>query len=468
MRAPPVNIAAEKMLLGGIFAHNRIIEQLSEFLKPEHFALVPHAIIYKTCQAIVEAGHVADPVTLGSHFTQTGGLDDIGGPPYLSELANSAAPPLTSVEYGYVVYDCAMRRQLIEVADELAGRAYAAEADETAGQIQESIEGRLFEIGAGIIGGGPVHVAEYVKSALEAAEVARSKFGLTGLSTGLRDLDNILGGFHPSDLIIVAGRPSMGKTALATNIAFRAAGAGTAALCFSLEMSGEQLTMREICGRAGYSSHLVRTGHVTEDGLSNLSVAGGTIKEIPLFIDERPSLKIQMMRTVARRMKRKHDIGLVIVDYLQLAGAEVGRREFSRTQEVSEITRGLKAIAKELNVPVVAVSQLSRAVEGREDKRPMLSDLRESGTIEQDSDVVMFIYREEYYLDQKQPSQRDSETEATFSARRARWQALKEKCQNVATLIIAKQRHGPIGSFDIRFSPELTQFTDLTRVEYEP
>ncbi len=456
------------MLLGAIFVSNRIVEKLSEFLKPEHFALLPHAIIYRTCQTIVEAGHVADPVTLGSHFVQTGELDDIGGPAYLADLANSATTSITAIQYGYVIYDYAMRRELIAVADELAGRAYAAEADETAEQIQESIEARLFEIGVSIIGGGPAHVAEYVKSAIEAAEAARDKFGLTGLSTGLSDLDNILGGFHPSDLIIVAGRPSMGKTALATNIAFRAAAAGTPVLCFSLEMSGEQLTMREICGRAGYSSHSVRTGHLTEDGLANLTVAGEAIETIPLYIDERPSLKIQMIRTVSRRMKRKHDIGLIVVDYLQLAGAEMARREFSRTQEVSEITRGLKAIAKELNVPVLAVSQLSRAVEAREDKRPMLSDLRESGTIEQDSDVVMFIYREEYYLDQRRPSQRENESEDVFNKRMARWQAMKERCQNVATLIIAKQRHGPVGSVDLRFSPELTLFTGLTRTEYEP
>ncbi len=471
-RTPPHNTDAEKALLGAVFANNRAYERVSEFLRPEHFAVPQHGRIFEACARLIERGQIADPVTLKRTFEQDETLADIGGPAYLAELAGSAVTIINAGEYGRIIYDLFLKRALIALGEDMVNDAFAGGVDETAlGQIERA-EQSLYDLAtSGSADGGFRSFQDSVISAIRMAEAAHKREGaLAGVATGLVDMDKILGGLHASDLIILAGRPSMGKTALATNIAFNAAYShhrsegsdGAIVGFFSLEMSAEQLASRILSEQTHISSDRMRKGELSNDEFGRLVVASQTLHNIPVFIDDAPALTVSALRTRARRLKRQHGLGLIVVDYLQLLTPSSSRTD-NRVQEIAEITRGLKTLAKELNVPVLALSQLSRAPEQRENKRPMLSDLRESGTIEQDSDVVMFIFREEYYLERDRPIQRAEETADKFADREMRWMERKEKAANVAEVIVAKQRHGPVGDVRLHFEGTYTRFANLDR-----
>jgi replicative DNA helicase len=477
-RRLPHNIEAEMALLGAIFVNNRTYERVSEFLRPEHFVLVQHGKIFEACARLIDRGQVADPVTLRSTFAQDDSLADLGGEAYLMRLADSAVTVINAVEYGRLVYDLYLRRELITLGEDVVNRAYASHVEETAGEQIERAEQSLYDLATrGRYEGDFQAFSDTLVSALTMAEAAHKRQGvLSGVPTGFRDLDAKLGGLHPSDLVILAGRPSMGKTALATNIAFNAARRyrteraedgstqvvdGAVVGFFSLEMSAEQLATRILAEQTRIPSDRIRRGMVAGEKFPELVMATRELQRLPIFIDDTPALSISAMRTRARRLKRQHDLGLIVVDYLQLIAPSPGSRHENRVQELSEITRGLKALAKELHVPVLALSQLSRAVEQRDDKRPQLADLRESGTIEQDSDVVMFIYREQYYLERAEPSQRADEAIDKYLKRHDEWKERCEKAHNQAEVIIAKQRHGPIGMVRLFFEGEFTRFADL-------
>jgi len=477
-RSPPHNIEAERALLGAIFLNNRAYERLSEFLKPEHFALSQHGRIFAAAQRLIERGQLADPVTLKALFEQEDSLADVGGPAYLAELAAAAVTVINATEYARIIYDLFLRRELIALGEDVVNGAFDAAAGDTAMTQIEVAEQKLYELAAvGETGGGFQTFRESLLTAIRSADAAHKREGrLSGVTTGLRDLDAKLGGLHRSDLLILAGRPSMGKTALATNIAFNAARAfrqekdangemqtvdGAIVGFFSLEMSSEQLAIRILSEQARIGSDRVRKGELSNDEFERLVVESQTLTQLPIFIDDTPALSVAQLRTRARRLKRQHGLGLIVIDYLQLMSPSAGSRHDGRVQEISEITRGLKTLAKELDVPVLALSQLSRAVEQREDKRPQLSDLRESGTIEQDSDVVMFIFRNQYYLERTEPMQRGDEAPDKYQQRYDRWIQQCEEAHNKAEVIIAKQRHGPIGAIKLFFEGEFTRFGDL-------
>ncbi len=479
-RKLPHSIEAEMALLGAIMVNNQAYERVSEYLRPEHFALAEHRHIFESCAKLIERGQVADPVTLKAYLDQTEALAGAGGIAYLLRLADAAVTVINAGEYGKLIHDLQLRRELINIGENVVNSAYAGDIDAPAMQQIETAEQSLYDLATrGSHEGGFESFANSLANALDIAESAHQRNGLlSGVPTGFRDMDGKLGGLHPSDLIILAGRPSMGKTALATNMAFNAARQyrkerdengnekvvdGAVVGFFSLEMSREQLATRILAEQTGIPSDKIRRGMVPADKFSDLVVASGELQRLPIFIDDTPALTISAMRTRARRLARQRNVGLgmIVIDYLQLIAPSAGSRYDNRVQELSEITRGLKALAKELNVPVLALSQLSRAVEQREDKRPQLSDLRESGTIEQDADVVMFIYREQYYLERAEPSQRPDEADDKFDKRHQDWQRRCEKAHNLAEVVIAKQRHGPIGSIKLVFQGELTRFGDL-------
>jgi replicative DNA helicase len=410
-------------------------------------------------------------VTLKNFFEQDQSLAEIGGPAYLAELASSAVGLINAGEYGRLIYDLHLRRELINLGEDVVERAYGGDVEETATNQIERAEQGLYDLATrGEYEGGFQPFKSSVIDAIEMAEKAHKREGaLAGIGTGLTDIDKLLGGLHPSDLIILAGRPSMGKTALATIMAFNAAytyakskgGEGGIVGFFSLEMSAEQLASRILSEQTDISSDRMRKGELSNEEFNRLVVASQTLHQIPIFIDDTPALTVSALRTRARRLKRQHGLAMIVIDYLQLISASHGSRNDNRVQEVSEITRGLKTLAKELDVPVLALSQLSRAVEQRDNKRPQLSDLRESGSIEQDADVVMFIYREEYYLDRDQPEQRQEESDDKFFERRKRWEERLESVRNVAEVIVAKQRHGPIGTVKLMFQGAFTRFGNL-------
>jgi replicative DNA helicase len=476
-RRLPHSIEAEMALLGAILINNQAYERVSDYLQADHFALAEHRRIYESCQRLIERGQIADPVTLKAYLEQTEALSQAGGIAYLARLADAAATVINAGEYGRLIHDLYLRRELIQLGEDVVNRAYQGDIDAPADQQIEMAEQGLFDLATrGSYEGGFESFDHSLAGALEIAEAAHKRQGLlSGVPTGFRDIDGRLGGLHPSDLVILAGRPSMGKTALATNMAFNAARAyrrepadgaektvdGAVVGFFSLEMSREQLATRILAEQTQISSDKIRRGMVPADKFTDLVVASRELQRLPIYIDDTPALTISAMRTRARRLKRTRDLGLIVIDYLQLIAPSPGSRHDSRVQELSEITRGLKALAKELHVPVLALSQLSRAVEQREDKRPMLSDLRESGTIEQDSDVVMFIYREQYYLERAEPTQRADESDDKFDSRHQEWQRRCEKAHNLAEVMIAKQRHGPIGTVKLVFQGEFTRFGDL-------
>ena len=462
-RTPPKNIDAEIALLGALLSNNNALENVSDYLRSEHFSEAAHAKIYAAIVKLVGRGQLADAVTLAYYFQNDDLLEEVGGANYLTELQANVISIINAGDYGRVIYDLARRRDLIALGEDLVNDSFSDDLDSEADTLIENTEQKLFYLAEqGQSSKGFITFAEAMREAIELAEIAHKRDGsLSGLPTHLVRLDKLLGGMHHSDLIILAGRPSMGKTALATNIGFNAARRSDAKVAFfSLEMSADQLATRMLSEQANVSSASIRRGELDGERFNRLMNAARDLEDIDYFIDDTPALTIGTLRSRARRLKRQHGLNLIIVDYLQLMRGSANHNE-SRVQELSEITRGLKMIAKELNVPVVALSQLSRAVENRDDKRPQLADLRESGTIEQDADVVMFVYREEYYILKAEPLQKAEESEEKFASRYANWQQRAQDVMGKAKVIVAKQRHGPTGDVDLAFNGEFTRFDNL-------
>jgi len=475
-RQPPANLEAEQALLGALLANNKAYERVSEFLAPEHFADAVHGRIFEAIARRIEAGQLADPVTLRSTFEHSGLLDEVGGPAYLAQLLSAMVGIINAGDYGRTIYDAWIRRQLIDLGEVTVNRAFGAEPELDGSSQIEAAEQALFDLATrGGAEGSAMSFETALTMAIDTAAKAFERDGkVSGLTTGLTDLDNKTGGLHPSDLLILAGRPGMGKTALATKIAYGAAQAllnearvdnanaeaKQAVVIFSLEMSAEQLATRLLAEEARVSSDRIRRGEIGQKDFDNFVAVSRRISRLPLVIDDTPAITLSAMRTRCRRLKRTRGLALIVVDYLQLMRPAAGTKPDNRVLEISQITQGLKAIAKELVVPVLALSQLSRAVESREDKRPQLSDLRESGTIEQDADAVMFVYRDEYYLQMRMPKPTDMK-DADFQTALDDWQRKMELVHNKAELLLAKQRHGPTGTIQLFFEAEFTRFADL-------
>ena len=475
-RQPPANLEAEQALLGALLANNKAYERVSEFLAPEHFADAVHGRIFEAIARRIEAGQLADPVTLRSTFEHSGLLDEVGGPAYLAQLLSAMVGVINAGDYGRTIYDAWIRRQLIDLGEVTVNRAFGAEPELDGSSQIEAAEQALFDLATrGGTEGAAMTFETALAMAIDTAAKAFERDGkVSGLTTGLTDLDAKTGGLHPSDLLILAGRPGMGKTALATKIAYGAAQAllaearadnpngqaRQAVVIFSLEMSAEQLATRLLAEEARVSSDRIRRGEIGQKDFDNFVAVSRRISSLPLVIDDTPAITLSAMRTRCRRLKRTRGLALIVVDYLQLMRPAAGTKPDNRVLEISQITQGLKAIAKELAVPVLALSQLSRAVESREDKRPQLSDLRESGTIEQDADAVMFVYRDEYYLQMRMPKPTDMK-DADFQTALDDWQRKMEMVHNKAELLLAKQRHGPTGTIQLFFEAEFTRFADL-------
>lgn len=468
-RVMPHNVEAEQGLLGALLVDNRGLEKVGDFLKPAHFFMPVHARIYEAITTFIDRGQNASPVTLKSYFEKDPELENVGGAAYLADLAAGVISVINTEDYGRTIYDLHLRRELIALGEDVVNEAFEHDLDRSASDTIEVAESRLFTLAeSGDSRSSFTTLRDSVLVAIELAEKAfKTQGNVTGVTTGLVDMDKKLGGLQNSDLLILAARPSMGKTSLAVNIAFNAAKRyaetggkeGAVVGFFSLEMSADQLATRILADQSGISGDAIRKGNIRQEDFRKFVEASQVLSQVPLYIDDTPALSIGAVRTKARRLKRQHGLGLLVVDYLQLlrgSGSKQGIE--NRVLEVSEITRGLKAIAKELGIPVLALSQLSRAVEQREDKRPQLSDLRESGSIEQDSDVVMFIYREEYYLSRTEPE--------VGTEKHLEWQERMSKAHNIAETIVAKQRHGPIGTVKLFFDPNLTRFSDLDPGRY--
>jgi replicative DNA helicase len=468
----PKNLDAEQALLGSIMFDNAVLERLPDSLKGAHFFEPFHQRLFDACATAVGKGLVAEPTVLVSQFTNDPAFEEFGGIRYLLDLVDHAPPSTNALSYARDIRDLAVRRDLIRIGGEIAHQAVDPALPAT--DHLAKAEGALFELAeTGERSRGVIAFREALRGALDMAEAAFRRDGaLAGLATDLVDLDQKLGGLHPSDLLILAGRPSMGKTALATNIAFNVAKkyryeaapdapggmktvAGGRVLFFSLEMSPEQLAMRIIADAAGVSSDRIRKGQISRDEFARMKEVESLLSEIPLLTEATGGIPIGKLCAIARRQHRKTPLDLIIVDYLQLATTGSGSSQRNRTQEISEITGGLKALAKELNIPILALSQLSRQVESRDDKRPMLSDLRESGSIEQDADAVMFVFREHYYLSRAEPKEGSSE--------HLKWLEDVEATRHLAEVIIGKQRHGPIGTVRLSFDADTTRFGNLAR-----
>ena len=473
-RSPPANDEAEMGLLGAILIDNRVYERVSEFLDADHFSQEFHGRIFEACARLIERGQRADPTTLRQFFDSDEAYAAIGGARYVARLAANATAIVNAQDYGRLIHDLHLRRALIAIGTDMVNDAHVDDLEtDAAGQI-EAAEQNLYDLAtAGRHEGGFRHFRDAMAGAIGMAQAAYSRDGkLAGAATGFHQLDLLLGGLHKSDLVVLAGRPSMGKTALATNIAFNLAqalageaeggeSAPPAVGFYSLEMSAEQLANRVLAEDARIASDKIRRGELNSAEFDRLVASSRNLEKAQFFIDDTPALTVSALRTRARRLKRQHGLDLIVVDYLQLLQASRAKREENRVQEISEITRGLKTLAKELDVPVLALSQLSRAVEQREDKRPLLADLRESGTIEQDADVVMFIFREEYYLARAEPVRRPEESQEKFQERQGSWEDRMKDAHGMAEIIIAKQRHGPTGSVKLRFHAEVTRFDNL-------
>lgn len=471
-REMPHNFEAEQGLLGMLLIDNSNLERINDFLRPQHFSHPSHQNIYATIEKMIERGLEAKHTTLKDYFEKDEGLESVGGAQYLAELANEV-PLLNNIhDYAKTIYDRYLRREIIRMNQDINAEAFNFSIDKDASQIIEQAESQLFTLSeSGVSQSGFQTLRDTTTTAIEVIQKAfNSKGHVTGVTTGLKDLDHKLGGLHNSDLLILAARPSMGKTSLAVNVAYNAAKAyaesggaeGAIVGFFSLEMSSDQLATRIIADESNISGDDIRKGNIKETDFRKFAEAANKMSQIPLYIDDTPALSIGAVRTRARRLKRQHGLSMLVIDYLQLLQGSGSRQsEGNRVLEISEITRGLKAIAKELNIPVIALSQLSRAVEQRDDKRPMLSDLRESGSIEQDADVVMFIYRREYYLSREEPEKKPGEDESKFNDRYQQWQEDLGSCCNVADVIVAKQRHGPIGTVSLHFESSVTRFSDL-------
>ena len=476
-REAPNNIEAEQALLGAILVNNDAFYRVSDFLKPAHFYEPLHRKIFEVSAELIRMGKMANPVTIKTFLPADEKVGDMTVAQYLARLAAEAVTVINASDYGRAIYDLATRRALITVGEDMVNIAYDAPVDMSPSEQIEDAERRLFELAeTGRYDGGFEAFTDAVKTAVDMANAAYMRDGhLSGISTGLRDVDRKLGGLQPSDLIILAGRPAMGKTSLVTNIAFniaeayqpaqqadgsfKAANGGVVGF-FSLEMSAEQLATRIISEQTEISSSKIRRGEITEADFEKLVACAQTMQKIPLFIDATGGISIAQLAARARRLKRQRGLEVIVIDYVQLMQGSSAKSSQNRVQEITEITTGLKALAKELNVPIIALSQLSRQVESRDDKRPQLSDLRESGSIEQDADVVLFVYRDEYYMQNKQPEEGTPEYED--------WRIKFEKVKGKAELIIAKQRHGPTGTVELAFEGQYTRFSDLAEEHQLP
>src|SRR6478609_10942023 len=474
-RALPANLAAEALFLGAVLIDNRLMEELAVPLRPEHFFEPLHARIFERIMVLLDRQMVVTPVTLKPYFETDPAMAELGGTQYLARLTADGQGLLAPRELAQQIYDLALLRELVSVGRELVEHALdTSEEVEPMRQIEEA-EAALFRVAEGASGSSEAESFRGATSkALEMIETAINSGGhVSGKTTGFTSINDKCGGLHNSDLIILAGRPGMGKTSLATNIAFNCAdrmlrdqrdgiakSVGAGVVFFSLEMSSDQLATRVLAEQAGIPSEALRMGKISRDDFQQLSYASQRLAELPLFIDDTPALTIAALRTRARRLKRRHDIGLIVVDYLQLLQGS-GKANDNRVNEISEISRGLKTLAKELQVPVIALSQLSRAVESREDKRPILSDLRESGSIEQDADMVWFIFREDYYVASREPKVPTESDDGKIHEAHSAWVAEMERVHGLAELIVAKQRHGATGKVRMKFEARITKFSDL-------
>ena len=459
MREVPVNTGAEQALLGAILSNNLAFEKVEEFLEPEYFSSKINKIIFKSIKKLITNDQIADLNTVKVQLDGNVEFEENGGLSYLLKLCENTVSIINSKQYGELIYDLYLRRKLIDLGTNLINNSYNTEEDNNSRALIEKTEQNLFNLTQNNeFDSGPKDFEEIMQKTIDYAEKAFKKSeDVIGLKTGLSDFDKKIGGLHKSDLIIIAGRPSMGKTAFATNIASNISkefkNQKKNVLFFSLEMSSEQLATRLLGELSEISSENIRTGNLSKKDFSKILSSSDNLKKLNLFIDDTPALSISSIRTRARRLKRKFGLDLIILDYLQLVNGESKKINDNRVQEISDITRGLKAIAKEFNIPVIALSQLSRKVEDREEKRPQLADLRESGAIEQDADLVVFLYREEYYLARTEPAEGTDKHEM--------WTNKMEKVHNIAEAIIAKHRHGPISKVKLHFNPSWTKFSDL-------
>ena len=459
----PANLEAEQALLGSILVNNDILDEISNVVSSKIFYDPSHFKIYEVIESLNNKGMIANPITLKNYFEKEDILNDVGGTEYLVKLTRFSSSVKQAMDYAKIVHEMYLRRELVKISDNLNSETLNASADEkNAENIIESTEKSLFDLAErGSFSQSFLKFNKALDQSIElATQAMQNDQGIVGVPTGLKDLDQKLGGLHKSDLIILAGRPSMGKTALATNIAYNAAQnildrqEKSSVAFFSLEMSSEQLSTRILSEQARIKSDDIRRGKVSEEEINRYIETSRNIYNLPLYIDETPAITIATLCNRARRIKRLFGLSLVVVDYIQLMRSNSVKNE-GRVQEISEITQGLKALAKELSVPVLALSQLSRAVEQRDDKQPQLADLRESGSIEQDADVVMFVYREEYYLERKQPK--------LGSIEHAEWQSKMNDVNGLADIILGKQRHGPTGTIKVEFEGIYTKFKDLTK-----
>ena len=475
-KSQPHNIDAEQSLLGALLVNNNVQEQFSDFLQPMHFYDPVHQRIYEAASRLIANNNLASPTTLRTYLESDSGLQELGGAAYLAQLVSQATTLVNARQYARTVFELARRRALIQMGEEMIENARIVDIDEDTDQQIENVEAALYQLSErGSFGGDFVNFQTSITESIRFADHACAQIGkLSGLSTGLGELDEKLGGLQKSDLIILAGRPSMGKTALATNIAFHVAqayqraklaqnyqtdsngktlmGAGGVVGFFSLEMSAGQLATRIIAEQANIFSFKIRKGDIDQTDYDKFVKVARDLENLPLYIDDTGALPIATLATRARRLKRQHGLDMIIVDYIQLMHGSAHKQDRGRVQEVGEITQGLKALAKELDVPVLALSQLSRQVESRDDKRPQLADLRDSGTIEQDADIVMFVYREAYYHARKRP--------AEGTDKHYIWQEEMNKINNVANVIIGKNRHGPIIDVTLKFEDKFTRFSD--------
>tara|TARA_B100002051_G_scaffold275490_1_gene319751 strand:- start:365 stop:1792 length:1428 start_codon:yes stop_codon:yes gene_type:complete len=457
----PSNIEAEQALIGSVLVNNDIIDEISSIISSSTFYDPAHTKIYEVIETLNKKGMIANPITLKNFFEKDNMLDEVGGTEYLVKLTRFSSSTKQAVDYAKIIHEMFLRRELVLISDKLSTDTLNAnDQEQNAEDIIESAEKSLFDLAErGSFSQSYIKFNQAIDQTIQMATMAmQSDQGIVGIPTGLTDLDEKLGGLHKSDLIILAGRPSMGKTALATNIAYNASQhilkrqEKSSVAFFSLEMSSEQLSTRILSEQAKIRSDDIRRGKVNEEEINRYIETSRNIYNLPLFIDETPAITIATLSNRARRMKRLFGLSLIVVDYIQLMRSSSNKND-GRVQEISEITQGLKALAKELSVPVLALSQLSRAVEQRDDKQPQLADLRESGSIEQDADVVMFVYREAYYLERKQPK--------LGSIEHAEWQSKMNDVNGLADIILGKQRHGPTGVVKVEFEGIYTKFKDL-------
>ena len=477
------NFDAEIAVIGCLLWDNKSYEKIADFLIEDHFIDLNNKNIFKTIKRLLDKNILVTPITL-KNYLEENDKDSFDNYTYLNQIKDSAPSTQNAYQYARLLYDLHIKRSLIGIGKNIIQDTISNEEDLEGINLIENAENDLYNLSqTGSSDRKYSLFGESLKKAIDVIDQSFKREGkIAGLPSGLKDLDKKLGGFHNSDLIIIAGRPSMGKTALGTNIAFNAAKKfkekedefgnkttidGGKIAFFSLEMSSEQLATRVLAEQSKISGDKMRKAELNKEDFKKIAKVSSELENLNLVIDDNPILTVSSLRTRARRLKRLYDIDMIIIDYLQLMSGSQNVRNDGRVQEISEITRGLKAIAKELNIPIIALSQLSRQVEQREDKRPQLADLRESGTIEQDSDVVMFIFRESYYLERMEPVKKPDEQNDRYNERHQRWRELCESRYNIAEIIIAKQRHGPTGKIKTHFDPNFTKFSDLTRTEYD-